>query len=175
PIDFTEDVVAVDSVQANTGAFVNGNLQNGAYYVNGEEIAPGVLLGKTVIGVQPDGATVDNTYGGVKPATVTPKVLPVISLAATTDFAGTEGEAQVLVVSQLPKGDFFYDGDELADGDRITVESAEGEAFDTSMIVGYANGKNAPITVTAYKDGEVVTEYTEPGLYQVGVEFDVPL
>ena len=43
------------------------------------------------------------------------------------------------------------------------------------MIVGYANGKNAPITVTAYKDGEVVTEYTEPGLYQVGVEFDVPL
>ena len=64
---------------------------------------------------------------------------------------------------------FYYDNDSVQNDDELVFETAKGEAFDpTRITAAKADGESSlPLTVTVTKDGEVVTDYSEPGVYKV--------
>ena len=71
----------------------------------------------------------------------------------------------------------YYDQKDL--GGKLYIDLAKGESFDPSAVT--LEGKNADgsyfeyaTTITVTKDGEVVTDYSEPGTYSVRVDIDVP-
>ncbi|MBM6779907.1 S-layer homology domain-containing protein, partial [Collinsella tanakaei] len=187
-IDLANSAVSVDPV-ANDGLFYNASsssdyghfqqLEGTTHvYVNGEELAPDTLDIKAS-SVEGLGATYPgNTYSGEPVGLVSAVAKP----ASATNF--TDGNAEksvkIYVVEDLLKEgtDFwaFYDQKDL-DG-KLYVDLSKGESFDPSLIT--VEGKNGAdyfeyaATVTVTKDGEVVTDYTEPGTYSIRVDIDVP-
>ena len=64
----------------------------------------------------------------------------------------------------------------MQNDDELVFETAKGEAFDpTRITAAKADGESSlPLTVTVTKDGEVVTDYSEPGVYKVQASVIVP-
>ena len=106
------------------------------------------------------------------------------SFTSSSNFVDPDGATtttKIYVVEKLLKEGAgfwaYYDQKDL--GGKLYIDLAKGESFDPSAVT--LEGKNADgsyfeyaTTITVTKDGEVVTDYSEPGTYSVRVDIDVP-
>ena len=183
PIDLKNDVFTVAPIKAGTSAFSTGTLNQAAGHVvkvNGEELDSDVVIVKVKGGTGIDASdkpfVIESNYGGTNRANLD----LIVSANSATDGSNfvddaATGSASAVVVTNVLTGDFFYDGEPIVDGATvINIETADGESFDPSKLSAYNGSSKVPCSWTAYKDGEAVTDFSEPGEYEVTIEFKVP-
>ncbi|MBM6779906.1 S-layer homology domain-containing protein, partial [Collinsella tanakaei] len=188
-IDLADAVVAVDPVEiaAARTRFNNGELQQADgtthVYVNGEEVSTSVLTIQASRVVRNADIVDGENYQGAIAGRVE-------AVATATQGGGNrnnfvDGKAQKDVVFYVVNevllesaGDFdaFYGQEDL--DDTLYIDLVKGESFDPSKVSleRKVAGKWEVLTttITVAKDGEVVTDYSEPGTYSVRVDIDVP-
>ena len=142
--------------------------------VDGEYLSVDVvnLVAQSV--VLADGTTVApaTSYEGNSPAKVSLKVTANQDLASNFVDASAETTASTVVVSAFVQ-DYYYD-EEGIPATGLKFETAKGESFDPDLFTAVFGGKNIPIDVTVTKDGETVTDYSEPGTYNAVITCAVP-
>ena len=193
-IDLSKDVITIAPVEAvatngGTGDAFNpdGQLDMTAtkFYVNGEPLnvmTPATSTSASVnlfsqVAVK-NGMYIDPTTGeltkvnypgsfaGDRKANLTVTCY-VNSPAASDFFAGTTAsqDAQLYVVGEVASG-WRYDGESITG--TVVVNTAAGEKFDPSLIKAvFSDRQLDPTTVTVTKGGQVVTDYSQPGVYTV--------
>ena len=190
PIDLENDDITIDPIQAGQGA-LNGigsgaNLIDTAtgvnVYVNGDLLADGVLSCRLASAVNQNDddntANFADTWWGRLTFSVTAGnpsddvnfTDPGASTTAKTVFVGK-------VLAANTDVNYLYDGKKFSTADGLEFETSKGESFDPSKISAYklVNGKESvKTTVSVYKDGEKVTSYDEPGVYNVRVDIQIP-
>ena len=185
-IDLANDVITVGPVLAGKKAFVNsdgnsGILNQGDFANNGMTVmVDGEYLSVDVVNlvaqsvVLADGTTVApaTSYEGNSPAKVSLKVTANQDLASNFVDASAETTASTVVVSAFVQ-DYYYD-EEGIPATGLKFETAKGESFDPDLFTAVFGGKNIPIDVTVTKDGETVTDYSEPGTYNAVITCAVP-
>ena len=175
-IDLENDTFTVDPAEVGSNAYINGFLNQSVapvpsigIYVNGEKLAGSLLDLSVTSGVDKDGRMVGTGYAGGVAATLKLKVV-AYNASGSTNFvdSAVSGTADALVVDHLVSK-YYYDGETVENGDTLRFETAKNEAFDPSAITAVYNDADVARDVTVYKDGEKVTDYSEPGTYTVQV------
>ena len=185
PIDLENDDITIDPIQSDVNALRGTNLidtaSGVAIYVNGDKVANNILSCKLTGAVNQAGQDVTSSFVngwwakvtfGVTAANSTDDVNfldPGASTTASTAFVGNVLEADTEV-------NYLYEGRKISTADGLTIDTSKGESFDPSKVSAYSNvdSKAVPVKVTVYKDGEAVTDYSQPGVYTVRAVLELP-
>ena len=90
------------------------------------------------------------------------------------DNANVKGQKTIDAYVVKDTVTYAYNGkDVTADDFELAVNAAEGTFFTTDAITAEVNGKDVAKDITVTKDGEPVTTYTEPGVYEVTLDTPV--
>ena len=180
PLDLENDTFTVAPQQGGGSLFSSGNLiDTTKILVNGEPLASGVVDARITSVIRANGTVVTpaTSYSGYDSAKVTLQLTANSSQSSFKNIADLDatGDAEMLVVDQVISS-FYYDGELINAVDGLKFETAKGEEFDPALITTAltTGGDDLPVDVTVTKDGETVSEYTEPGVYNVHVEVAVP-
>ena len=143
-------------------------------FVNGEKVDSSKFKLPTMSAVDENGTPI-NGFAANKQAQALVSVLP--ATPGDNNFADPSYTGKTVTVYFVNHrvDDFYYDGMTIqADGStEFRFETAKGDVFDPQYITAVYGGEDVARSVTVYKDGEVVTDYSEPGTYTVKVAVKV--
>ena len=188
PIDIENDDIVIKPIQAGSGAYVpsgNDDLdQSAVVYVNGEETHYNVFHCALVSAIDQAGNDTTDTFQDSWYATTTFSVTAGTTSDNDVNFVNpkaTKNVKTVFVGNVLEEAagevNYLYDGKKFSTADGLEFETSKGESLDPSKISAYKladREESVKTTVSVYRDGEKVTSYDEPGVYDVYVDIKVP-
>ena len=188
-LDLSKVSLSVKTVEKDALAWINGghiDQSQVTIYADGEALNGSILDSYLISCTGTTGYVETNptnlaAYNGMASGTYVFSVND-ISYAGTpnANIVGN-GEARATftayVVDEIPS--VTYDEidveDYFDDTDERVFETAKGEGFDPELLAAtLADGDEVALSATVTKDGEAVTEYTEPGEYVLTLEVPAP-